>query len=1186
MSSLVGQQLGKYQIKSLLGRGGMAEVYLAHDPQLDRDVAIKLMHPQLADEEGFAQRFSNEARAVARLRHTNIVQVHDFDLADGRPYMVMELMDGPTLKDRLKSLRDAGQQMPLPDALRVAAAIGSAIDYAHQKGMVHRDIKPSNILFTQAGEPVLADFGIAKIAGQTMHTAAGSVSGTPAYMAPEQAHGAADERSDLYSFAAVVYEMLTGRTPFSADTPAEMLLKHMQEPPPSPLNWRAALPPAVESILRKALAKNPDERYPSAAEFVAALQAAIKSEALPVAAQDALTMREQPITKGASPPPLKTESKAQAAQVGAPRAMLLLASAAALFAPLVGRDKVALSPDARTRRELATSLMAILGVILATLQFLANSLDLVSKTLVPLFNALPVLIVLLLALGAVGALSLMRRSSSAPHRQRAALVLGIAALGAVGWGGWLVYDKLRPPAGPIVMVADFQACKTCKEIEFGKRIYQRVKLETDRLKLPNLEVRHVLETYPDSATARGRGADYKATLVIWGSYDEAGILPHVELLRAPQTLPARFIQPEELSAADFHLQGGDKETAFVVLLALGLTRFAEADYATALSLYDAALQMLGDDTTKAVPNAEVAYYYQALAQYAGGEQWASIEDNLKKVVALKPNWADAHYLLALTYLSACKPDGSNALDLALSEAENAVRLRADGNNYYVRGLAQSQFRRWADAAKSYEQSLKLKDDSAVRSGLVEAYRKSGRNDLADQEAKRMAKLPPKSTDEIGALREQAEMLYYQGNLADAALRYQQAISRAVELKRSTTTLATLYKDLAETQAAQKQYDAALVNYRQAESLWGKNWLGYDSLAQVYQNLGKSEEAIAAYQKAIDNRPCNDGAHLSLAELYAKQGRNDLALDEYRKATMAEPTNGLAYLSMAQLLEAQGKSKEATTALQQALPLLEEQLRQEPVNANLAFVLGSTYFQLDQFASALAAFQKYVALAPADPDAHYWVGTSLHALGRFAEAVPELELADRQHPNSVLTLSELADAYKHVDRLADAAATYQKVVALDPKNSFSWRQLAQLAEQQQDWAEAAKAYEAVVGLTPNDAPAHTSLAFAYARLNRSADALKEFRAAATLQPSNAFYQVNLALALVSTNQNDEAISVARRALQLDSNQILAHYILGLAFKAKGDTAQAIGEFQIVVQSAKANAELKKAAEQELKAISGA
>ncbi|MEP7199560.1 MAG: tetratricopeptide repeat protein, partial [Chloroflexota bacterium] len=930
-------------------------------------------------------------------------------------------------------------------------------------------------------------------------------------------------------------------------------------------------------------AKNPDERYQSAAELMGALQSALAGQPASSVTQDAPTIRENaPLL------PPRAEAKPAAPPNALPptvgmRVLKLLDSMAFFVAPLIGRQRVQMNQDTEDRRELLASVMAVVGLLLAALQLLAGTLDLISRTFAPIIQLSPLLIIALLALGGVATWNIVRLTASPRRRRRALLVLGIVAVGALAWGGWLVYDKTRPPAGPIVVIADFQRCKTCDETEYGQRIYRYVKLETDRLKLPNLEVRYVLESYADAATARARGADYKATLVIWGSYDKTGLIPHFELLRAPDTLPQHFIQPEELSVAEFHLQGGDREVAFMALLGLGLIRYAEGDYATALSLYDAGLQTLSGDAGKPAPNAEVAYFYKALSQYASGEAWDVIADNLKKVVAIKPNWADAHYLLAVTYLSACKPDGSNAYDLALTEGETAIQVRADANNYWVRGEAQSRLGRWAEAAKSFEQSLKLKDDPGVRSALIIAYRKLGRQDLADQESKHTSTVLSSAKDEVGKLRDEAYQFYYQGRLADATLRYQQAISRAVELKRSNTVQSSLYMSLGDAHAAQEQYAEALFSYLKAESLWGKNWSGYYALAFVYQRLGKDNEAIGAYQKAIDNSPCDSSAHVSLADLYAKQGDSSRAVAEYRQAISANPSNGLAYVSMAIQLEIDGKTNDANDALQKALPLLAEQLRQEPTNANLAYVLGSTYYRVNQFASALVAFQKYATLAPNDRQSHYWIGAALYELKRFPEAIAELEQANKAQPNSTLTLSKLADAYREVNRIEDAIAAYQQIVALDPKDANAWLQLGQIADQQQRWADAAKAYETLVTLIPKDAQAHTALAFAYFNLNRTDEALKEFRAAVMLLPNVGYYQTNLALALETARQHDEAITVAQRALQLDATQIVAHYVLGLAYKAKGDKAKAASEFQVVAQSSAVSAALKQAAEQELRQL---
>jgi len=232
-ASLEGQTLGKYRVLEQLGRGGMAQVYRGYHPQLDRYVAIKVLRPDVAEDEEFIARFGREARAVAALRHPNIVQVFDFDVQDDVPFMVMELLEGDTLKTRLADYRARGEHMPPGEAVRILLDVLDGLAYAHSEGMIHRDLKPANILLTRRGQAVIADFGIAQIVGGTRYTMSGALLGTLNYMAPEQGmEGRSDARSDIYSLGIVFYEMLTQRTPFDADTPLAILMKHLNDPLP------------------------------------------------------------------------------------------------------------------------------------------------------------------------------------------------------------------------------------------------------------------------------------------------------------------------------------------------------------------------------------------------------------------------------------------------------------------------------------------------------------------------------------------------------------------------------------------------------------------------------------------------------------------------------------------------------------------------------------------------------------------------------------------------------------------------------------------------------------------------------------------------------------------------------------------------------------------------------------------
>jgi len=267
MSLYEGVALGPYRIIERIGRGGMATVYKAHHPALDRNVAIKVLPEFFAEDETYRDRFQQEAKSVARLKHPNILNVFDFGQANGITYLVLELVEGGTLAQRL------GRPMELEEVVRILRPLANALDHAHVQGILHRDIKPSNILIQRDGTPVLADFGLALMASSVRRlTASGSVIGTPEYMSPEQALGEAlSPASDLYSFAVVAYEMLTGRVPFQADTPAAVLLSHMNTAMPPTRELVGKLSAHVEGALRKGLAKTPADRYPSASQFVAAL---------------------------------------------------------------------------------------------------------------------------------------------------------------------------------------------------------------------------------------------------------------------------------------------------------------------------------------------------------------------------------------------------------------------------------------------------------------------------------------------------------------------------------------------------------------------------------------------------------------------------------------------------------------------------------------------------------------------------------------------------------------------------------------------------------------------------------------------------------------------------------------------------------------------------------------------------
>ncbi len=276
MSDLSGNQIGQYELLEVIGKGGMATVYRAYQPSMHREVAIKIIAPGLATDAEFMARFEREAQIIARLQHPHILPVYDFGREEGNAYLVMRLMEGGHLGQELE-----GGPLPTERVVALTTQIAAALDYAHRRGIVHRDLKPTNILLDDLGNAYLTDFGIAKMVAGTATTgltAPGAVMGTPTYMAPEQWRAQpVDGRTDVYSLGVIVYQMLLGQTPFSAETPHGLMYQHLDMEPPAPHTIQPDAPRSIEPVIAKVLAKDPEDRYASAGAFAEALSSALNA---------------------------------------------------------------------------------------------------------------------------------------------------------------------------------------------------------------------------------------------------------------------------------------------------------------------------------------------------------------------------------------------------------------------------------------------------------------------------------------------------------------------------------------------------------------------------------------------------------------------------------------------------------------------------------------------------------------------------------------------------------------------------------------------------------------------------------------------------------------------------------------------------------------------------------------------
>jgi serine/threonine protein kinase len=305
---LIGKTLGLFEIQEEIGRGGMATVYRARQLTMNRIVAVKVLPRNLLHDPSFYERFEREVEVISHLEHPHIVPIYEYGQSDGMPYIVMRYLGGGSLEGVIR------RHLPPLDTLeKPLRQIAQALDYAHQQGIIHRDLKPGNIMLDENGNAYLSDFGIARVLGSNI--TGSMIVGTPAYMSPEQANGLPiDARSDIYALGVVLFEMLTGREPYQAETPMAILLKHINEPIPPITDYRDDVPPAVEAVVNKATAKNPDHRYASASAMVEALSVALRGAPMPADDFSTTNVRKpattpaaqvvEPPTSQLSPPPV------------------------------------------------------------------------------------------------------------------------------------------------------------------------------------------------------------------------------------------------------------------------------------------------------------------------------------------------------------------------------------------------------------------------------------------------------------------------------------------------------------------------------------------------------------------------------------------------------------------------------------------------------------------------------------------------------------------------------------------------------------------------------------------------------------------------------------------------------------------------------------------------------------------
>lgn len=916
-------RIGQYELRGILGRGGMATVYRAYQPSLDREVAIKVVSVRWAQDPVFRERFTREARMVARLRHPHILDIYDFGEENGATYLVTELIAGGTLQERL------GRPLPLTEIARIARQIGDALDYAHGQGLLHRDVKPANIFLDGPARAVLADFGIAKTVGQgnvTSLTKTGTGVGTPEYMAPEQAlNEPVDARADLYSLAVVLYEALTGATPYEASTPLETLQGHIRGALPDPRQHNPALSPRITDVLVKALARQPRDRYRSGKDLADALDAAIAasaSEPPPPADRAARTAMidaragwREPIAEtqiGPRPERLGSET---VAHLRPSEASLLLPPLPDLYAqgqatlpqtpstPEAGppRDTPSSPPTpppaanaaARERAPTHTTLASPPGqpapLAGAYSQEPATG-QRRTRANVALWAALAGAMLLLLLFIGGGGIYLWRDGAATPTP---AATAAVAVTSPTSGRATATVTATSPPtiaSGAATATAAATADPALPRIQAGDTALRDGNF-TEAL----ARYREALAINPNSALANRQLGH---TLWVWNH--EAGEIDYLD--------KATKLAPQDA-------------------LAWAYLSFSAVDTYQSERAYAAAQQAVALDPNlaegfAAIANCYVRYNPNPASPEDGHRQAQRAIDRARTLAPdnLWVLWFESQVLLAREqHQEALVP-----MDRAIAQRPKWPTL------YYGKGGIYRGMKRYAEARAEQQRALALDPDY------------------------------PFANTEMGWL------AYQDGDYDGARPYFEKALALTdIDISAHNGLGFVLYQ--------QKDYNNALLHFQRSIGIEPRGPIGYEGLGYVQLGLQRHDEAFSAFRKVIDLRPYWENGYVGVAFTHAarQQYAEAEAVLRANLDRVKEPAGMHFWLGWT--IYQQRKYAESVPEFERATQL-DDQV------ADYHYWLGAAYEQVGRYGDARAAWERTLALEPKHPRAKDGIDR-LNRLGR-------------------------------------------------------------------------------------------------------------------------------------------------------------------------------------------------------------
>jgi serine/threonine protein kinase/tetratricopeptide (TPR) repeat protein len=862
--NLLGQTIGRFEILSELGRGGMAVVYRARQTDLERIVALKVLPPELSLDQSYIARFRQEARSAAALEHPHIVPIYEVGAAGGLQYIAMKYIAGRTLKDAVQERGALGLQ----DTATMLEQVADALDYAHSQGVIHRDIKPSNIMVAQNGWVYLTDFGLARGSVTSGLTMAGTVMGTPEYMSPEQAQGLATigPPTDIYALGVVLYELLTGNMPFQADTPMGMLVARLQYAPRPPREYRGDLPMPVEDVIMRALARKPEARYPSSSALIQALKSAAGLSTRPFATPQPPVSPPQgvprpPTPQGNQPPISPPFGLSPTQPVGIPQAT---------------PPPVSPSQGLPPTRPVGTPPYVIPAVGATTA---------VPRTATP--PPLPVAGIR----GASAAPTAGIPAAKSPRTRRGPLIgIGALVLLLALAGGTFMFLRRGPDPRVVQGLQDGQAALEQKGgLDKAIQAYKQV-----------------LAADPKNVRANARLA---LIYNLRGRYSEAEKAARAAIETDPKAPLAQAMLAEALnsqsdytgalSAANSAIASDEKAS-----IGYGVRAEIEADSAVlqtdkdllkqAATDADKALELAAqeDNLAKALAHSSRGYVYWQ--QYALDNDNDAVKrgvEEFNQAIGLQGQIAAFHSDLGYFY------DAQGERDHAKEKFESALNADPDYGHLHA-GLGWNLYylNDYQGALNEFNRAIELAPQD------IDAY--IGKSRVYQDQEK------PDYDQAIDALKQAAEVASKSTAIfADLGWAYR---NKATAQEYASNDQKGSYGD------AEKQFRKALeLNGKYYDALTGLGWVLQEQADLLTDNV-KYQDAITSLQKSLDIRDDQPYARVALGWSYFGLKQYDQAEEAFQRATELKSNYGYAYYGLGRTLEAEGKRDKARQAYQTAV----------------------------------------------------------------------------------------------------------------------------------------------------------------------------------------------------------------------------------------------------------------------------